>query len=150
MISLVYVSSAKREFSEDELTALLKQSRENNARLDITGMLLYKDGNFIQVMEGPVDTVERLYQKIHDDKRHVGVIRMLAREIEQRQFSDWTMGFQDLNDPAIRRLPAYSEFLDEKLDTEAFRKDPSLARRLLEVFRRNMDLGRRQESLVSR
>jgi len=148
MISLVYVSSATGDFSGDDLTALLKQSREKNARLNITGMLLYKDGNFIQVLEGPDDAVEQLYQTIHADDRHIGVIRMLARKIEQRQFPDWTMGFQDLNHPAVRQLPGYSEFLDEKLDAEAFRKDPGLARRLLEIFRRSMDLGTRQEGLL--
>ena len=55
---------------------------------------------------------------------------------------------KDLNHPAVRQLPGYSEFLDEKLDAEAFRKDPGLVRRLLEIFRRSMDLGTRQEGLL--
>jgi Sensors of blue-light using FAD len=139
MVSLVYVSSATCEFPEADLVALLRRSREKNARLDITGMLLYKDGNFMQVLEGPDESVRRLVGTIRADDRHRGVIQLLERQIEQREFSDWTMGFQNLNDPALRDTPGYSEFMNEPLDSEAFRTDPSRARRLLEVFRRNVN-----------
>jgi hypothetical protein len=67
------------------------------------------------------------------------VIRLLERQIEGRQFPDWTMAFTDLNDPAVRGIPGYSEFMNEPLNSEMFRKDPSHARRLLEVFRRNIN-----------
>jgi hypothetical protein len=55
MLSLVYASSAKQLFSEEDLTALLQQSRDNNTRLGLSGLLLYKDGNFMQVLERPDD-----------------------------------------------------------------------------------------------
>ncbi len=63
MFSLTYVSSAVRPFAEDELADLLAVSRQNNARLGITGMLLYKDGNFMQVLEGEEAEVRTLYEK---------------------------------------------------------------------------------------
>ncbi len=62
MLSLIYVSSSTRAFSDADLVALLEQSQEKNARLDITGMLLYKDGNFMQVLEGPDDAVRQLFR----------------------------------------------------------------------------------------
>jgi hypothetical protein len=40
----------------------LEQSRENNLRLDVTGMLLYKGGNFMQMLEGEKDAVLGLYE----------------------------------------------------------------------------------------
>ena len=138
MLSLVYISSAKGEFSAADLVALLEQSRENNARLGITGMLLYKDGNFMQVLEGPDDVVRQLVKTIAADDRHHGIIQLLEWQIEQRQFPDWTMGFKDLNDPALRENPGYSEFMNQPLDSPMFRTEPSKARKLLEVFRRNM------------
>ncbi|WP_419835757.1 BLUF domain-containing protein [Endozoicomonas atrinae] len=52
MINLVYVSSASRVMDEHELTALLEQSRDRNLRQNVTGMLIYCDGNFFQVLEG--------------------------------------------------------------------------------------------------
>ena len=139
MLSVVYISSATVSFSEADLVALLTKSREKNARLDITGMLLYKDGNIMQVLEGPDDAVRQLVRTIQADDRHRGVILLLERQIEERQFPDWTMAFRDLNDPATREIPGYSEFMQEPLDSEMFRTSPSRARRLLEVFRRNVN-----------
>jgi hypothetical protein len=52
MFSIVYVSSALKPFSKTDLLTLLEKSRENNTSLGISGMLLYKDGNFMQVLEG--------------------------------------------------------------------------------------------------
>ena len=137
MLSVVYISSVKDGFSAADLVALLEQSREKNARLGITGMLLYKDGNIMQVLEGPDDVVRQLVKTIYADDRHHRVIQLLERQIEQRQFPDWTMGFKDLNDPALRENPGYSEFMNQPLDSQMFRTKPSEARKLLEVFRRN-------------
>ncbi|HYP06006.1 MAG TPA: BLUF domain-containing protein [Bryobacteraceae bacterium] len=139
MLSLTYVSSATREFTESELVNLLSRSRENNERHGLTGMLLYKDGSFIQVLEGPDEAVRQLFDIISADDRHRGVIRLLERQIEQREFPEWRMAFQNLNDPALRDLPGYSEFMNEHLDSDAFRKNSGRAHRLLEVFRRNMN-----------
>ena len=68
-------------------------------------MLLYKDGNFMQALEGPDDAVRALFATIRSDERHRGVILLLEQQIEQRSFSDWTMGFQNLSDPSLRDVP---------------------------------------------
>lgn len=64
---LLYISAAEHEFSEKELEELLKAARENNERLEISGMLLFHKGSFIQALEGKKDDVERLYQNISID-----------------------------------------------------------------------------------
>lgn len=138
MLSLVYVSNAARHFTEEELAALLNKSREKNARLDITGMLLYKDGAFMQVLEGPEDAVRELFRTIEADDRHKSVVTLLEWTIQKRQFADWKMAFRNLHDPAIRELRGYSEFMNRPLDSESYRTDPSQVRRLLEVFRRDL------------
>ena len=138
MLSLVYVSSATSEFSEADLVALLEQSREKNTRLGLTGLLLYKDGNFMQVLEGPDNAVRQLFQTILADGRHHGVIQLLERQIERREFADWTMVFWNLSDPALRDIPGYSDFLSEPLNSEEYRREPNHALLLLDVFRRNM------------
>ena len=61
---LVYISSARRLFTTEELRDLLAVSRRNNAREDVTGMMLYRGGSFMQVLEGPQDAVLDLYQRI--------------------------------------------------------------------------------------
>ena len=62
MFRLVYLSTANSHFSKAELTSLLQLSRSNNQRLGITGMLLYKDDNFIQILEGEKATVSVMHR----------------------------------------------------------------------------------------
>ena len=77
MFFLIYASSAVKPFLQSELFELLEICRENNTRLGITGMLLYKDGNFMQLLEGEETPVRRLYEKIGSDSRHRGEITLL-------------------------------------------------------------------------
>ena len=64
MFRLIYVSTAVRLLNKDELVEILNVSREKNARLNITGLLLYKDGNFMQLLEGRKEDVLALYDVI--------------------------------------------------------------------------------------
>jgi Sensors of blue-light using FAD len=133
MLSLAYVSSARQLFSD--LKALLQQSRDNNARLDLTGMLLYEGGNFMQVLEGPDDALTELYTKIQSDPRHYRILQLLRRQIQEREFPSWSMGFKNLKDVNLQETPGYSSFLNEPLNSATFRSDPTRAQRLLGTFR---------------
>ena len=136
--ALIYVSSATVEFGRMELEALLNRSRERNARLGFSGMLLYKDGNFMQVLEGEREKVQALYDKIERDPRHRGTLILLKQEIEDRQFPDWSMGFRDLEIADNTRKPGYNEFLNMPLTDSSFMENPSQAQKLLQVFERSM------------
>ena len=138
MFFLVYASSAARPFSESDLSDLLATSRENNARAGITGMLLYKDGNFMQVLEGEEGAVRELYEKIGIDPRHRGEITLLRGFAEERQFPDWSMGFRDLDSLEARANPGYNEFLNTPLTGREFFGDPTRAQQLLLTFKRAM------------
>jgi hypothetical protein len=95
---IVYVSSAIDDFDSDDLAELLDQSRQNNQRLGITGILIYEHGRFLQVLEGDEAVVMRLVEKIRDDERHSGFLRLLSREIPKRQFGDWSMAYKRLDE----------------------------------------------------
>ncbi|HYO82621.1 MAG TPA: BLUF domain-containing protein [Bryobacteraceae bacterium] len=136
MLSLVYVSSARQEFSHADLFELLKRSRENNTRLGVTGMLLYNDGNFIQVLEGPEEAVRSLYSTIGADARHGGVICLLERSIERREFGDWSMAFRNLSEPEIRNRPGFSEYLNDF--STSLSGNGQTAQRLLHTFRSHL------------
>ena len=138
MFFLVYVSSATRPFSGEDLRALLETCRKNNAGFGITGMLLYKDGNFMQVLEGDEETVRGLYEGIVADPRHGGEMTLQQGFTEERQFPDWSMGFRNLDSPEARADPAYSEFLNAPLTGREFSADPSRAQKLLLTFKRSM------------
>lgn len=133
---IIYVSSAVRLFSDAELRALLKKSRENNARSGITGLLLYREGNFMQLLEGEKKAVEEKFERISRDPRHRGLIVLLRGEEPERHFADFSMGFRNLNSDAIRDLPGYNEFLNTPLTSQEFSGDLTRCRRLLLSFKR--------------
>lgn len=137
MFQLAYVSSAKRPFSEPQLVELLEKSRANNEASNITGLLLYRDGNFIQAIEGDRDAVTLLHRKISADPRHHGLITMYTREVEAREFAEWSMGFRNLSDPSVLELPGYSTFLNHDFMAPPTSDGVSKLRRLLELFRTN-------------
>lgn len=138
LVSLVYASSATRPFAAAGLAELLARSRENNARLGVTGMLLHKDGNFMQVLEGEAEAVRRLFDRIGRDPRHTGLIVLRHEERQEREFAEWSMAFQNLDLPEARALPGYSEFLNTPLTGREFAEAPSLCRKLLLTFKRNL------------
>jgi hypothetical protein len=137
MFSLTYVSSAVMPFSARELRALLEKCISNNRRRDITGMLLYKEGNFMQVLEGEEKVVRPVHDIIAADPRHRGLITLLQGSTPGRQFPDWSMGFKDLG-ADLDKYEGYSEFLNLPLTGSEFKSDPTKAQKLLLTFKKNM------------
>lgn len=110
---VIYVSSAREKLSPDQVVSLLDVSRRNNARDGITGMLLYRGGNFIQVIEGPAASVEDLLDRLRRNPAHHGIIILADREVEGRDFEDWTMGFRDISGLSPEELPGGNRFWDD-------------------------------------
>ena len=135
MIQLVYVSAAVTSFTNEELLQLLEIARRNNERLGVTGMLLYKDGEFMQALEGDEPTVRELTEKIRRDPRHTDIRILLERPANAREFPDWSMGFQNLNE-LPQDVPGYTTFLDSPLRSHIFGANPALCRRLLLLFKK--------------
>lgn len=133
LISLVYASSAITPFDDHQLTRLLDASRVNNAALDVTGMLLYRDGNFMQALEGDETVVLGLERRIRNDPRHRGVLRLLKRPIVEREFPEWSMGFRRLGRQL--RVPGETDAIDLPLTDLWFAREPSRAQKLLLTFR---------------
>lgn len=131
MHQVFYSSAAVAPFSDNELTGLLARARVNNARLGVTGMLLYHQGSFLQALEGDPQVVESLFVRIGKDKRHHRVVALLRRDVEARYFDQWQMGFASLQ-AVPPTLPGYSDYL-------RLRGDPiesgNAAARLLAAFR---------------
>jgi hypothetical protein len=131
MRQLVYSSAAVVPFSEAELTTLLARARANNARLGLSGMLLYDEGSFLQVLEGETGVLSALFDVIGRDKRHHRVTTLLEREVDGRHFGEWHMGFASAKN-LPEHLPGYSEYLRLRgVPAEA----PNAAVRLLAAFR---------------
>ncbi|MBA4210251.1 MAG: hypothetical protein C0454_12045 [Parvibaculum sp.] len=96
VFQIAYMSAAKPGLTEAEMHDILRASSKNNRRDALSGMLLLLDGTFFQVLEGEGETVERTYSRISVDRRHSALIRVLERDREERDFPNWTMGFEKL------------------------------------------------------
>ena len=93
MRRLLYVSAAAVPATEATLDDILKTSRANNARAGVTGILLHIDSGFLQILEGPDDTVAQTYARIAKDARHRSLRTLIDEPAEERLFADWSMGF---------------------------------------------------------
>lgn len=96
LLSILYTSNARAPFGDDDLAALLAQSRASNAARDLTGMLLYRGGRFVQVLEGPEPAVRDLLAAIRQDSRHSDMRVLIEQPIAHREFREWTMGYQPI------------------------------------------------------
>lgn len=133
LIQLAYVSSTRGLLTAGEISELLVTSRERNHARGITGILLYKDGNILQVIEGEEAQVRALFSSIERDGRHTGVIRIYQKAITARDFPEWTMGFHDLRAKDARQLEGFNEILDPDFDMRSL--SPSAAAQLLASFK---------------
>ncbi|WP_077285745.1 BLUF domain-containing protein [Cognaticolwellia aestuarii] len=111
LTQLIYVSSAKKLLCEEELNDMLTQARKANKKHHITGLLLYQDGNFMQVIEGEAEKIEQLFTNISEDYRHSGIILLLKQAITRREFPDWSMAFKKLSPTTPT---GFSDFLSSK------------------------------------
>ncbi len=135
VIQMIYVSAATGPFSTAQLEALLQTSRDNNEAVGVSGMLLHDDGTFLQVLEGPEDEVESLYERIGRDTRHTDSVVLWKREIEQRAFGQWRMGFVDGSGGALEKVPGYCPFFRPSYYLETDDPDGSKAFDVLCRFR---------------
>lgn len=137
MITLIYGSTATSRMSDSELLEILKKARENNQKLNITGMLLYYDNNFLQVLEGEEDKVTDLFAKIRTDPRHQGVMVYVKHPISKRQFGNWEMGFVNVANLETDKIAGYSNFLNDPNHTIKL-EEISYAHSFLNIFRENI------------
>jgi hypothetical protein len=95
MVQIVYVSAAANPFTVAELNTLLARARDRNSVYQVTGMLLYHNGSFLQVLEGAESSVDLIYASIERDKRHRNAKVLHRQLMPRREFPDWSMGFID-------------------------------------------------------
>jgi hypothetical protein len=90
---VIYSSQAVAPLSMAELEAILVDAREGNRRRGVTGALVYVDGVFLQILEGPRDVVQRLMASIARDTRHGSIHVFHEAETERPAFGSWKMAY---------------------------------------------------------
>ncbi|MQY50363.1 EAL domain-containing protein [Rhodocyclus gracilis] len=129
---LVYVSEAVTPLDRAALAQLLDTSRQRNAALGVTGILLYQHGCFMQMLEGRRSVVEGLIAKIYRDPRH-HTVRISARgALSRRIFPEWSMGFRDMSE--LPGTPDFDNWRQRTQELLALADDPATSFAFLAAF----------------
>ena len=107
---LIYTSTSNHLLTLEDLGTLWEQAKGNNLKSNISGLLLYQEGIFMQMLEGELDNILRLYDKIQLDSRHVCEQKPITGEIPKRFFPGWSMGFKQIEQG--QNLPSLKVFLN--------------------------------------
>ena len=136
LIHIVYVSFSNEELSEKDLETLLQEIRSKNEQQQVTGLLLYNDGSFIQVIEGSQQTIRDLFNRIRGDERHTNVVKLLEEPIKTRAFPDWSMGFRKISSEQSSAIPGFSNFMHEPNPVKTIQGSTRQVVYLLNSFRK--------------
>ena len=100
-VRIVYVAEAAPGVANADVQDIVHRSRRNNAIAGITGILIWTGSVFLQAIEGSSDAVWRLLEVIEADHRHLGIMIISEKTIDQRLSPDWAMA-------CVRTLPDVS------------------------------------------
>mgnify|MGYP001166506105 FL=1 len=93
----IIYSSRPLGFDEDTVKQILTSSRKNNPSVEVTGLLIYAEDLYLQLLEGPTPALEETFNKIKSDTRHDNIIVLKEDFTDRRLFASWTMRPQPLN-----------------------------------------------------
>lgn len=135
LVQLIYKSTLVGD--ESVLEAIHASALRHNKGNSITGMLLYHQRSFLQVLEGDPQDVQTTYHRICHDTRHKDVGLLAEQRTKDRHFPDWLMGFRHLQDADAIEFPEYAPYFKAGFGgTEIYAK-PGIALRMLQAFNRS-------------
>jgi hypothetical protein len=132
LIHCIYASRSIAPVSDADIEALLERARSNNSARDITGMLLFIEGSFFQVLEGDAAAVDKTFEIIARDPRHDRVTKIIREPLAQRSFGEWSMGFASVQRARTQQLIGENDFFGSADCLE--RINPGRAKKLLTAF----------------
>ncbi len=91
----LYRSHACGNIDSAEISNIISKARVNNAKMNITGLMVFDGKEFQHVLEGPPAAVQTLLHKLFNDSRHTNLELMAATTVEQRDFANWHLAFID-------------------------------------------------------
>ena len=132
MFYIIYTSTTTVPPTEADLAQILLSSDRNNGRDGITGLLLYHDGSYVQMLEGEEDTVMQTFERIARDPRHYEVRKLGFGNSEGRYFPDWRMAFEPVDEDTVARAETMG--IDEAADFIQRTEGEHLGIKLLRLF----------------
>ncbi len=87
------MSDSAQNESFNNIKDLYTKAKRNNYKNNISGILIYHKGNYLQVLEGHENDVDKTFDRITKDERHKNIIKVININVEQRIFEDYSFGF---------------------------------------------------------
>jgi len=120
--AICYISNAPTLLDESELHNLFDYTVEANLKKNITGILTYKDGTFLQLLEGNNHEISTLFEKICKDNRHNNITKMIDRPIDYSIFQEYRTGFTSVfRDNQIEDLNLFIESSENSAYARSFK-----------------------------
>lgn len=135
MIQVSCVSRMSKPMSSEELLELLLECRRNNREKDVTGMLLYGNGTFLQAIEGEEETIDGLVDLIKADRRHEEFQLPFRKPVEHREYADWSMGFDRVDDESMTGMEGLANFAADDFNFDYLTGHGPVVDRLLQHYR---------------
>mgnify|MGYP003605950383 FL=1 len=108
IVRLIYASRLKKKLDHAAVEKIADVSRRNNRKLGVTGALCSSPRGFLQILEGPPEAVNELYNRIVRDPRHADVTLLEYVKVPFREFENWSMAYVRTDEIAQALLHKYS------------------------------------------
>jgi predicted sulfurtransferase len=139
MFQLFYASSISPDFDIDrDIEKILHKAQAYNSTKGITGILLFKSGIFLQLLEGEENEVKALYAKIYNDKRHKNLTLIFETHGNERIFEHWTMAYRKITDIDFKMVNQMLSW--NKLLTKSQEIDNELILKMLQSFKEKITM----------
>ena len=114
MITLIYHSTSTYESSPEDLIEFLNFIRLEKLSLNVTGILLYHNREILHIIEGEIEVILALFEKVRVDTRHTSVKKLIHFKIKERAYSDWSMAFKEVSGKDMLNVKGYLNIDDNK------------------------------------
>lgn len=135
MLQVSYVSQTSEPMSPSALLDLLLECRSKNEKRGVTGMLLYGNSTFLQVIEGEDDVIDSLVSRIEADPRHDRIQTLHRRSIKEREYGDWSMGFEQVANEDLSGVDGLANFAPDDFTLDYLSDHGPVVDSLLQHYR---------------
>lgn len=132
--TICYLSTSEFYITEKDIDDIFQNASNYNSQNSITGLLLYNQRNFFQVIEGREKVIDGLFCKIQNDNRHKDIIVVEQSIIEQRFFGHYEGGFVTMKH--VRDCEGLKKYLDKMSvsDSSSYKKIVNIINNFLKVY----------------
>lgn len=133
IVHLVYVSAATIEISEDDFNSIIRTLLKIIPSRGITGMILYSEGSFLQLIEGKRHEVDMVYERIREDYRHTNILKIYEESVDRRYFKEWCVAVANLPACKLEGIHGCSDFFRSGKTLREL--EETTARKILNAFK---------------